>query len=1444
MVFANDSEQDVIFASQTLTDALDRDVLATLPAPLTYFDREANGEIDFRYDGYFILNNDDEIYNYTDFDNALRFAPDPVGDAQQGTLGWYYSDNNTLEPYTPTTDYPYTRKEYYDDGTGEPKRVAGPGDYHHLGTGHETLAGTFPVTGELIEYNTMRQLALNTTSVDLKHQALLSIAIDANGQSVVSVLDKEQKTLMIAEGIDPLDETDNSKEFVCSESTDFANGKTVLYFYLLKDQAVTWFGTGTYNLTEIIKDIPVDPAPTTLPRGFYKVSLTGNRDQDVTVSYKNKFATISYSFYDDAGRLVSSVSPNGVLKWRDGENYDNIDKTTYVYNHQGWLLSMTEPDAGTTKFMYRKDGNIRFSQNEEQGIHGKFSYTHYDKTGRPVESGEYFSGPRSFDDSQLNLWLEDTYGDFTDRGWDKGVNVQDWVFTGYDLPDDDELQSKTGLNDLTQTFLMGAVSYAENANMKTWYSYDRRGRVTWMVQLPKAIDESDIKRAFKIAYSYDFLGNVTDVAFAAYDPDDGVMTPIEQFHHHYEYDNNQRLTAVYASEDGAVVDENMQAKYYYYLHGPLKRVELGQNKQGIDYVYTIQGWLKSINHPEESKDPGRDGNSGDHADFEKDLFAMTLEYFNGDYTRSGTNINSVDAGREYFNGNIRNITWRTGAEQYGAEPVMYTYAYDDKYQLKGADFGTPDYNNNALLASLGDQYKVSKLSYDANGNIQGLHRFEGLDFSGIAKPLHDFTNAYKYDIANTNKLTSITGHSVYEYNAIGQLIMEDPNEVEGGADIRRMNYDVTGKVTSVTDNDQNAKVTFTYDDRGFRLMKRNLETGLETWYIRDASGNVLTTYEKRGEETELKETMIYGSGRIGMYRHDYLKTKADVVYITGHEVRNAYEDKNYELLPGGTLVLTDGFTFDAAGVNTFTVSSVTGDEIMGAHQYELTDHLGNVRIGVADESTAITFGATMELEKSDLEDDYFMNLDTRFNDPLFNHTAAGTYSSKLHPTISQDGSVLDAIGPAINLAVSPGDTVCIKVFSHYINAISDPGNVVPALLSALAGSFGHASPAGEAVQLVDAFGAAFTAGAAIPNADRQGAPKAYLQYIVFNKNMTMAQHGHIMVDPTQKGSWQKMEMEVPIEGNGYIYIYVANESMDNVNVYFDDMEVQLIDAPTTSASDYYPFGLAMAGRSYSSEKYRFGYQGQFAELDEETGWNSFELRMYEPVIGRWMAVDPKRQHYSPYLSMGNNAIRKVDPDGGGDGFRQVDGSWQNDGSGIGGNDIDYFFFDDGRIFMNDYNDPGRSGFFTTWDQVQPWEPFDLWNNDIFRQYVVPDKINISLNLSSTFVIGTGMEYTLNLLTRGPDAGFHLTRTESIQWGGEIDWGLNFGTGNYLGEVKDIYASSLKDKSIFVGFNALFGYKDSFGLDSFGDRIWQNQEVGVIGLSGGFSTGTGKTFLVE
>jgi len=82
-------------------------------------------------------------------------------------------------------------------------------------------------------------------------------------------------------------------------------------------------------------------------------------------------------------------------------------------------------------------------------------------------------------------------------------------------------------------------------------------------------------------------------------------------------------------------------------------------------------------------------------------------------------------------------------------------------------------------------------------------------------------------------------------------------------------------------------------------------------------------------------------------------------------------------------------------------------------------------------------------------------------------------------------------------------------------------------------------------------------------------------------------------------------------------------------------------------TDYYPFGSVL--RQYklnNTEEYRFGYQGQFAEEDDETGWNSFELRNYDAVVGRWTSTDPAGQFASPYLGMGNNPVSGVDPDGG------------------------------------------------------------------------------------------------------------------------------------------------------------------------------------------------------
>ena len=85
-------------------------------------------------------------------------------------------------------------------------------------------------------------------------------------------------------------------------------------------------------------------------------------------------------------------------------------------------------------------------------------------------------------------------------------------------------------------------------------------------------------------------------------------------------------------------------------------------------------------------------------------------------------------------------------------------------------------------------------------------------------------------------------------------------------------------------------------------------------------------------------------------------------------------------------------------------------------------------------------------------------------------------------------------------------------------------------------------------------------------------------------------------------------------------------------------------------TDYTPFGAVAKvwnnPDQTQQEAYRHGYQGQYSEADSTTGWNAFELRMYDPLIGRWMSTDPYNQFASPYLGMGNNPISQTDPDGG------------------------------------------------------------------------------------------------------------------------------------------------------------------------------------------------------
>lgn len=607
-----------ILATQGLRDKFSREVGTTLPAPMQFSD--------FQYHYGFVLNGSSAPYSFTDFDGLKLNHPDPVNNSVPGTLGWYYSSNNTMEDHVPETGYPYSRTDFYEDGMGEVKRSASPGDIHRLGMGHEVLSGTFPVFSELDDYLDKRVLAIPGIVQDgsLANEGVQSVVRDQNGKYAVSISDKAGKSIMTCRAGTVSDYVLTVTNAITSSGNPAsAHYRRMTYFYILHDQPVTISGASDFVAENIVTN-ERKPAGVTFantqgkwPAGFYRI-LLNNPASQITISYTNYFLDVSYQFYDDAARLVASVSPNGYKAWIAGTDYAFIDKTTYAYNHQGFLLKTNEPDAGTTYFIYRKDGKIRFSQNALQRADNRFTYTHYDRSGRPVESGEYIGSALTFvamndpayPAAAIRAEVEKTSDQVV---WGNALK-KDWTTTHYDyaasiphLP-----------SGYTQEFVRGAVSWTENANTKTWYSYDELGRVKWMAQAPLGMN-----RTFLTKYSHDFLGNVITVSNISFV--NGTAT--SAFYHHYTYDNDRRLKQAHTSTDGTNV--KLRATYEYYLHGPLKRIALGDGIQGIDFVYNIQGWLTQINHPDNAQDPGHDGTDNG---FHPDVFGMSLDYYESEMT--------------------------------------------------------------------------------------------------------------------------------------------------------------------------------------------------------------------------------------------------------------------------------------------------------------------------------------------------------------------------------------------------------------------------------------------------------------------------------------------------------------------------------------------------------------------------------------------------------------------------------------------------------------------------------------------------------------------------------------------------------------------------------------------------------------------------------------------
>ena len=392
----------------------------------------------------------------------------------------------------------------------------------------------------------------------------------------------------------------------------------------------------------------------------------------------------------------------------------------------------------------------------------------------------------------------------------------------------------------------------------------------------------------RLDYDYDLVsGKVNRLYYQSGEPD--------QFIYRYDYDQDNRLKKALSSTDG--INWSLEATYKYYRHGPLSRIELGRDfkkVQGMDYAYTLQGWIKGVNASflDPNKDIGKDGVANTaNANVRKDAFGYTIGYFDGDYKPIGTTATtdvgfnvqttgtaaaSTYARKGLYNGNIRHIaSWN---EKF-TDPLLMTYGYDQLNRINKMESWNPADLNKATRAwtlNTAETKWKEEIEYDPNGNIRTYLRRDERGYviddlkykyatEDASKPLSPLTinNRLNEVVDNSPPINSVnypddiegaTGNT-FVYDKIGNLTTDVKENTTFA-------WSVYGKMLSA--NKAGITTAFGYDPQQNRFKKATPTTS--DFYIRDAQGNVLAIYQKKDGNFTWKEQHLYGSSRLGIWK--------------------------------------------------------------------------------------------------------------------------------------------------------------------------------------------------------------------------------------------------------------------------------------------------------------------------------------------------------------------------------------------------------------------------------------------------------------------------------------------------------------------------------------------------------------------------------------------------
>ena len=599
----------------------------------------------------------------------------------------------------------------------------------------------------------------------------------------------------------------------------------------------------------------------------------------------------AYYTYDAMHRQITATDGDG-------------DTTTYAYNGDNDIISMTTPNKNTTFYSYDEFGNVLSV--DESGDGGGITRYVYDGNGNMIAQQDANGNLTTFEYDKLNQLIA-TY-QFLTPGILTASSTRDSV-TGQLYPQ----------NPSQSVALVWQLAYNPNGDktlvidpegQETHMMYDYRDRLI-SETFTNAVDPGLAYQPLTITYAYDNDNNLTETQETKTGPSGNIIT--EQYV--YTYDALDRLTETARDDDLGAADDIVN---------------------DIGYTYDRQGNLKSETVPGANLPlaAGTPTASTTTTTYDYDARNRLIDLNTGSGTTSYTYWqDNLVASIQYPNGVIADSSYSNSYDAAGRLTLLVNHA--------GPPGSDPSTGSSDFISSF-------LYTYDSDGNR--LSQTEAHFWpSGTTGEVVSEQTTYTYD--KLDRLASVQYVGIqngvnaalsYKYDLDGNRLSEigtDPSAPSQQVNLTYA-YNRLNELMAVVNNiDASRSTAFTYDANGNRTM----ETVGQVTATTNGDGNPVVTVITASSMTpyfynildELVKTMNVGSGGVVTFDYDASGMRDEMIDSTG-DTRFLYDGSN-------SLVLQyDGVTAATIFRYNYGLALVSTVDAAGDEQFYLFDVLGSV----------------------------------------------------------------------------------------------------------------------------------------------------------------------------------------------------------------------------------------------------------------------------------------------------------------------------------------------------------------------------------------------------------------------------------------------------------------------------------------------------------------------